>query len=775
MIGFDATNSLGQGLAAREKIFSFTLAYFTFINDAIPALSFQIASENKQNIIGFVSQKTLEYFKNFIINTEGEKDANGNLISDNESPLAKYYLAAIYYYEPYFDFTSASIPDIYKLGETYLLEMFSENISLLLEKSRNFANFRIPNFPESTEKDFWKFFTYALITATYSKQYVNIVQQPVSLSSRSGNYLFDFIKEPNEKNLAKFTDNKFYTTHENKNIVGKLKDINPEKLPFDLGDFYNSVKFYVKDNWLNYYKTVIDVFDLNSGFKKWWDLIGVGLDNQLGVFLNEIDPKNKKSPEEQKKALENLLIIIDKCLAIAPKKVDAKDGIVLVKPIEPTNLKIPTKDTYPSSGLNFITPETFTNYTYFYDGDDVLLQNLLFHYRQTIVSYAIMAEKKVADFWEDAPNTIKSYVKSIKNYVNTNSPLPNDWQNYSHEFFVTYFLNDGEIVFPLEITFEDYINLYFKTYPSAKKATLDSNGNVDKNSTAYKKIKENLLKEFNNKIQTPNEISLDKAEISVFFEFSFQPNLQRIKEKFLNKITDENLKSLENLKNNYFLNFSKTETYTFLVSTVGQNETESLTIQEFSSLFDLCVALQHKLSQKYIKNINKEYLKKSIKDLTNAFVPFFSFRRWADTKSINGLAYKRNLVLYNPLSIQELNNLESLSLQDNASINLGSASEYNINNIAVFNPTFTFLDDELVYKFISKIENTPMGEFLKENYNFMPYDFSEVGKNLMINKVSSLPENFILNNNALFVNSHSELSKNLINNLITSIQEMKEE
>jgi len=788
MIGFDATNSLGQGLAAREKIFSFTLAYFTFINDSVPALSFQITSENSQSILGFVSQKILEYFKNFIILTEGEKDSNGNLISKDESPLAKYYLAAIYYYEPYFDFTSVSVPDIYRLGEAYLLEMFSENVSLLLEKSRKFSNFRVPNFPNSTDQDLWKYFTFALVTALYAGQYVNILQQPLCLPSK----LYE----------------KYYAPqYSNKKINNTLKDVNTDT--FSLHKYYKAIERFIKQDFFLHYNEIIDKDE--SDFKAWWDINkkngGGQWSNKLSNFLSVIKPENKKTAYEQFVALEGFIadtFNTYKALANSKNKnldatiVDAKNSVsetIFVseynseQQLNDAGFIVPTEeakiDAVSSFGsLNWLLPTYFVSVAPFYikktdfgiDISSVTLSYVFERYYLLLLAYRFMALKESPNpptsiSWEDAPNVIKSYIRAENNYVDTEKGSPTGGQNFSYEFFITYYVQNNLLEFstPKPLTMEEFASKIL--YPEGILV-------IEGQEAAFIKKENEEYQKYLNNFKSEND------ELSVFFEFSFQPNLQKIKEKFPDKKIEEevvnayapNLKNYQELLSSYLLNFSKTETYSFLSKIVGEQNVNSLTVQEFSSLFDLCVSLQHKVSKKYLQDsfiksnnlLNNEIIIYSqYFDNTN-----YSFRRW---KREDKSSDTRNLILYNTLTNPSLNNKKSLSLQGHASINIGSTLDFNITNIPKFNPSETFKDDELVYKFISIIENTPIGEFLKKNYNFMPYDFSEVGKNLMINSVSSLPENLILNNNALFVNSHSELSKNLINNLITSIQEMKEE
>ncbi len=802
MIGFDATNSLGQGLAAREKIFSFTLAYFTFINDSIPALSFVIKTENNQDIVSFVSSKLVEYFENFIVQSESAKNENGELINPNDkSALAKYYLASIYYYEPSFDFTSLAVPDIYNLGKTYLLEMFSENVSLLLEKSRKYADFRIPNFPESTDKDLWKYFTYAMLATEYNAQYINIVQQSVSLASRSGQYLFDYIGNYLTAGVTKFQDfyGKELTTHENKKIEATLSNFSVKK--YSASQVYNSINWYLVGSWQNLVNRVIDLDDDEIALQPDNTIIARSqvVLNSMKNWAESVNPQKLQNFTEQdrKNLYQELINSIEVARSEYGNTLDVLNSNDYDKNVDSNG-----KNLFPYDGsiADLISPGPYTTK---YDGQqitfsynplntrnfidskyatlaDLKIEKILIFYLGMIYGFnSILKETNLNDvngsFWEDSPNIIKSFIKagnvnySLQDFIEkvlfvivpglTGYKKYTDWDGWKWigtQLYETYKKNPEQFVFigdsyiNTNYSFPSGINLYnkdlFITYF------------VNAGVIEYPEPKNNI-------------------DLSAFFEFSFQPNLQRIKEKFPNKIniSEEDL-IFKFLKDNYFLNFSKTETYVFLEKLIGKELVQSLTIEEFSSLFDIYVSLQHKVVYTYLDpKFSSGNLAQNIKNMSSYFDNTnYSFRRWIN---LNSNAYSRNLILYNPLANPSKNSVKNSeeSLQTNASVKLGSSSDFNVDNIAIFNPVETFKDDELIYKFISVIENTPIGTFLKNNYNFMPYDFSEVGKNLIVNKVSSLPENFIINNNALFVNSHSELSKNLINNLITSIQEMKEE
>lgn len=164
MIGYDATNALGQGLAAREKIYAYSLAYFMFFYKNLSLLSFQFAKEN--DIVSKLSDKIYEYFQQYVTSTEG-----------SEGELAKYYLAGIYYYEPSFDFESATTNEIYELGQFYLQQLFQENILDFIARSKN--EFASPDYDQD-----WKYFAHTMLISEVSEQFLNIIQQPVVMASR---------------------------------------------------------------------------------------------------------------------------------------------------------------------------------------------------------------------------------------------------------------------------------------------------------------------------------------------------------------------------------------------------------------------------------------------------------------------------------------------------------------------------------------------------------------------------------------------------------------
>ena len=808
MIGFDATNSLGQGLAAREKIFSFTLSYFAFINDSIPSFSFVINSENKQDILSFVSGKITEYFENFVIQTEGEKNEDGTLINPKDrSPLAKYYLAAIYYYEPSFDFSSTGISDIYKLGETYLLEMFSENLSLLLDKSKKYTNIRIPSFPSATNQDLWKYFTYAMLATEYNSQYVNIIQQPVSLASRTGNSLLDYIEsyftglDKEKKFLKYFLDEKFtkpfYATHENKRIEAKLADLNFSK--YNLQQVYISMNWYIVNSWKNFVEKIIDHSDepvsvLPDNSK---EFRSVSLLKDMIKYVEAVNPESPKTNKEIQDLYNNLINSINVAYSEYDKKfilghLDAINDNDYSKNLNKEGGKLYPYDgnftdlIFPS-GYEFLDTKQYVkslidNYSV-ESSVYIKILDLIEYYKNMIIGFNNTFVKQInyeiqnLD-WKDSPNVIESFIKAeginltFEQFVK--SVLKDSQENYTPETFklivfpawkalyADYQKNPQEYV----VISDSYINTntylpgaaYLTTYAKNLFVTYFSNGHAAVGKT----------------IEYPQPLEI---ELSTFFEFSFQPNFFRIKEKFPDKITNEKIPSFELLKGEYFLNFSKTETYIFLKNLLGQQLVETLTTQEFNSLFDLCVSIQHKVPYKYFdKNnfLSIANLKKSIKALSSYFKNSkYSFRRWIN---LSDDKFSSNLILFNPLTDESKNNatIPIQSLQTNACINLGSVTNFNI-NIPTFNPVNTFRDDELAYKFIDMIDNTPIGDYLKNNYNYMPYDFSVVAKNLLANKASSLPENFIINNDGLFVNSHSLLSKNLLENLITTIEQLKEQ
>lgn len=176
MIGYDATNVIGQSISIREKIYLFSLSYFAFIYKSLPLFSFKFISTD--TIVENLSEKIFLYYKIYVVTTEASEEEKRNK-KYTKKALAKYYLAAIYYYEPAFDFESADLAQIEELGEIYLKQLFQENIIYFIKNSTK----ENAIYSLSYDKK-WKYFAHALLISEYGGQFLNIIQQPLSYPSR---------------------------------------------------------------------------------------------------------------------------------------------------------------------------------------------------------------------------------------------------------------------------------------------------------------------------------------------------------------------------------------------------------------------------------------------------------------------------------------------------------------------------------------------------------------------------------------------------------------
>jgi hypothetical protein len=716
MIGYDSTNAIGQGLAAREKIYSFSYSYFLFFYRFLPSLAVNYNFYENNDLVTAVAKKIYDYFQIYVKRTE---PTESTILEPQYNPaLAKYYLAAIYYYEPTYNFKDSPIQDIYNLGQVYLLELFKENINYFIENSKAYLQFSVPKFSDITEEENWKFFTYAMLKADSARKFSNVIQQSTSAASRSGqglmNYITDYLSGKDADFQAIFKQQfgtQFGTTHENK-LIG---EVNLANLKSAKGwtSYYESINEYVKNNWRYVYNNLIDHDD--KDFNIWFNKYGNNFDNLLSLFLESINPINPLSLEEQNirydavasavfKAYYNPLkqfFVIDKDVALPDKKI--KSGLILPFGVTPD-----VTNSFSNGAVNIIT--------------------LMEDYESLLTGYKILVEEDlkkggVPVTWEDSPNVIKCYVDEVQEFVNTSYSIK-PYLPYDESFFISYYLSYALVLDDQKVS-----------YPAG-----DAENSLD---------------------------------ISAFFEFSFQPNFDRLTSKFGNILNKENF---ETLKNNFILNFSKTETYEFMKQTFGEENLSKLTLEEFSSLFDLNVAILHKITKKHIGSIN-------FQDPLSSFdATSFSARRW--TSNIKEDPFIRNLVFYNPLIEPNKNFIPKVAkkgestfslntFECNHSINLGPTTDFGITDIRNFNPVATFQDDNKVYLFIDKIKDTKIGQFLKEKYNINPYNYPIISELLLETEVAELPETLVENNEALFIKSYSDFSKNLLDNLITNIDKVK--
>jgi len=716
MIGYDSTNAIGQGLAAREKIYSFSYSYFLFFYRFLPSLAVNYNFYENNDLVTAVAKKIYDYFQIYVKRTE---PTESTILEPQYNPaLAKYYLAAIYYYEPTYNFKDSPIQDIYNLGQVYLLELFKENINYFIENSKAYLQFSVPKFSDITEEENWKFFTYAMLKADSARKFSNVIQQSTSAASRSGqglmNYITDYLSGKDADFQAIFKQQfgtQFGTTHENK-LIG---EVNLANLKSAKGwtSYYESINEYVKNNWRYVYNNLIDHDD--KDFNIWFNKYGNNFDNLLSLFLESINPINPLSLEEQNirydavasavfKAYSNPLkqfFVIDKDVALPDKKI--KSGLILPFGVTPD-----VTDSFSDGFVNIIT--------------------LMEDYESLLTGYKILVEEDlkkggVPVTWEDSPNVIKCYVDEVQEFVNTSYSIK-PYLPYDESFFISYYLSYALVLDDQKIS-----------YPAG-----DAENSLD---------------------------------ISAFFEFSFQPNFDRLTNKFGNILDKE---KFEALKNNFILNFSKTETYEFMKEIFGEENLSKLTLEEFSGLFDLNVAFLHKVTKKHIGSINFQNPLPSF-DGTS-----FSARRW--TSNIKEDPFIRNLVFYNPLIEPNKNFIPKAAkkgeftfslntFECNHSINLGPTTDFGITDIRNFNPVATFQDDNKVYLFIDKIKDTKIGQFLKEKYNINPYNYPIISELLLETEVAELPETLVENNETLFIKSYSDFSKNLLDNLITNIDKVK--
>jgi hypothetical protein len=603
-----------------------------------------------------------------------------------------------------------------------LLELFKENINYFIENSKAYLPFSVPKFSDATEEENWKFFTYAMLKANSARKFSNVIQQSTSAASRSGqgliNYITDYLSGKNADFQAIFKQQfgtQFGTTHENK-FIG---EVNLANLKSAKGwtSYYESINEYVKNNWRYIYNNLIDNDD--DDFNFWWNKYGNNFDNSLSSFLESINPNNPLSLEEQNNRFEVLKKKIYDAYSFVNKPFfDIEDGVALPDKTKKINLILPF-GTNPAPDVSeyFDTKNNYLN-----------IIPLMTYYEKLLFGYESLVNEDlkkggVPVVWEDSPNVIKCYVDEVQEFINTSYSIK-PYLPYDESFFISYYLSYALVLDDQKIS-----------YPAG-----DAENSLD---------------------------------ISTFFEFSFQPNFDRLTSKFGNILDKE---KFEALKNNFILNLSKTETYEFMKQILGEEKLSGLTLEEFSGLFDLNVALLHKITKKHIGSINFQ------NPLSSFDGTSFSARRW--TSNIKEDPFIRNLVFYNPLIEPNKNFIPkaakegefSISLNNfecNHSINLGPTTDFGITDIRNFNPVATFQDDTKIYLFIEKIKDTKIGQFMKEKYNINPYNYPIIAELLLETEVAELPRTLIENNDALFIKSYSSFSKNLLDNLITNIDKVK--
>lgn len=683
MIGYDATNTIGQSIAIREKIYLFTLSYFSFIYKSLPLFSFKF--DSTEIIISSFSDKILEYFENYIIVTEsnmqdkkeisrefirkleglniatnkkslaefwkidGEQfvwislegdntskwfgplteenlftiqnieqqnqntDLNlinfkivqlyaalvqkngaiqGSSIYEDKIPpskfsqsgqynkkaLAKYYLAALQYYEPTFDFESADLNQVEEFGNLYLKQLFQENILTFIENAKKYA--KENNYTLDYDSK-WKYFAYAMLRSQYSANFLNIIQQPVSYPSRQNVII------PNQPEVS----------------------------------FFSEIQ---------------------------------------GLLFEEID-------------------------------------------------EIPTD----SSIVTFVGLHT---------NKDLTLENNVI----------------TKEYWDDAPNILRYFVKNT-------SDTPEVTNAYTSTGLNSSISDKGS-----------FTTIYTQVLVKFGKTLLFD---------AYPPIK---------------QPDAEKNELSTFFEFSFQPNYEKITTKFPALKDLINKKSFDTLVNSYFLKLSKTETYIFMKNLLGGTDLLiGITEEEFSSLFDLQIALLYKMPKYLLQDASAFTTNFNYFDSTS-----FGTRSWYVDSGVWGSAAS---VLYNPLIKPEENKLEKNSKYINIrkkyalnrSLILGNAFDDFGIVIRTFNPQQTFLNDTLLNKVITIIDEAKTeeakiikDEFVK-NLDYNPFDFSRVAGDFLAIEAAKLPQNLINDNIQLFSKPYSEFSKNLLDSLITNAEKVK--
>ena len=123
--------------------------------------------------------QVIEYFKKYVVFSEASQEELKNNKS-SEKQLAKYYLAAINYYEPNFDFENADLNQVESLGKAYLKELFQENILQFIEKSKKKQGTISTSAISTPSYDTpWKYFAYAMLTTKSNAQIANVIYQPV--------------------------------------------------------------------------------------------------------------------------------------------------------------------------------------------------------------------------------------------------------------------------------------------------------------------------------------------------------------------------------------------------------------------------------------------------------------------------------------------------------------------------------------------------------------------------------------------------------------------
>lgn len=799
MIGYGAANAIGQGIAIKEKIFCFAVSHLIFFYKSLPKIFYSVVDEgvDKSDLLLVISEKIEEYFEQYVIETETVANTTQTQTQtpsfnyNDRSVMAKYYLAAIYYYEPNFDFGKVSINDIYEIGKAYLIELFKENIIDFSKRAIEYIpgakEKEQPKLDDDSPENRWRYFAIAMLKSRYSGELNSLIQQPVSIPSRINekfiDYAFDkLVNAPDltnylmlelafAQNFKEASPVKGITvpltpfTHRNKKIEVALKNLQASAI--SLQELRKSTEKYFYKSFEYLAKFVILNDKQDDGGNVWdtfWNYPNFGGNILLQEFRNFYESFDNKLPTEARisayNSLEKTLIGAINLYGVSAasgtgsgKKIinlkkdfkikgyktsgwaDEKnnDGIFIPtndktnKPFYPIEQDPPSTifGKYGNVGIKYVLRQYFeynTNIDKNVPLPEITLLDVLIQYYNLLQSYKkyFFSEPII---WEDSPNVIKYYDNSQKRYIDTENEDAWIGKEIDGSSFITFYNTNGTLI-----------------YPSQK--------------------------------------DLEERETKIYFEFSFRPNKERMIEKLkLEKnsifLQDERY---EKLVNEYALNFSKTETYDFLKKFENGQLVKELTLEDFNSIFELCVTINYKITQKYL-NQSDPVLKSLFLDNSNFYKTDFSVRKWKG-QSANQNSNIRHEIIYNPimnkeknivLNVDVLEGKEVTSIEINACVPVGFVDEYGI-DIRTFNPAEVFKEEENVNRFLQAIAGTSIEDYLKSNFNFNPYSIGSVVLDLLSTKASYFPRKIIMENERLLLNSYSQSSKNLLDSLITNIE-----
>jgi hypothetical protein len=210
-------------------------------------------------------------------------------------------------------------------------------------------------------------------------------------------------KEDGKKNLKILFKNNFEEFYYGKYFGGSKQDIKPIK---DWPKYYESVKKFVYDFFINIYNNVIDLSEDN--FLEWWKASGNDFINSLSAFVSATSENNlNKTDDIQKiKLFKDVINKLKVAREKFPNFIDELDDAPIIAPYTLSGNEIIPTDI---SGKQIELKKSWTDFD---SGGDIALKTLL-EYFNTILQFY---DKKITEFV--GVNFIENTISdSIKEYI----------------------------------------------------------------------------------------------------------------------------------------------------------------------------------------------------------------------------------------------------------------------------------------------------------------------------------------------------------------------